>query len=114
MDRLAVDPFPEGGAFVVGESIEERFAEGGARREGRGGDGFLDWRVVGASLGAVVAAMVVGAAVLGWGCVGGWGVGAFGLEAKYCRVVGRVGSGFWGSHVDGRAESLCCLYLTIC
>ncbi len=29
MDWLAVDGFPEGGAFVVGEGIEEGFAEGG-------------------------------------------------------------------------------------
>lgn len=29
VDGLAVDGFPERGAFVVGESVEERFAEGG-------------------------------------------------------------------------------------
>jgi len=29
VDRLAIDALPEGGAFVVGEGVEEVFAEGG-------------------------------------------------------------------------------------
>lgn len=29
MDGLAVDGFPESGAFVIGEGVEEGFAEGG-------------------------------------------------------------------------------------
>jgi len=37
VDGLAVDGFPEGGAFVVGEGVEEGFAEGGVGVEVRGG-----------------------------------------------------------------------------
>lgn len=29
MDGLAIDALPESGAFVVGEGVEEGFAEGG-------------------------------------------------------------------------------------
>ncbi len=39
MDGLAIDPFPERGAFIVGEGVEEGFAEGGFGVEGRCGCG---------------------------------------------------------------------------
>lgn len=34
MDRLPIDAFPVSGAFVVGEGIEEAFAEGDVRVDG--------------------------------------------------------------------------------
>jgi len=39
VDGLAVDSFPEGSAFVVGEGVEEGFAEGGVGVEVLGGVG---------------------------------------------------------------------------
>ena len=44
MDGLAVDTFPIGGAFVVGEGVEERFPEGGTvvGEGGGGGAGGVD------------------------------------------------------------------------
>lgn len=47
MDRLAVDAFPVGGAFVVGEGVVQGFSEGGVGvGEGGGGGGVGEVGVV--------------------------------------------------------------------
>ena len=59
MDRLPIDPLPERGTFVVGECIEEGFAEGGVgiSREGVV-VGARGWGGGGTSAGAVVVPVV--------------------------------------------------------
>lgn len=94
MDGLAVDGFPEGGAFVVGEGIEEGFAEGGVGVEvlggvgvggvgGVGGCGFVG-RALGTSTGTVVMAVVAVTGLVGWD---GWRGGTASLRG---RVGGSV------------------------
>lgn len=81
MDGLAVDAFPVGGAFIVGEGVEEGFAEGGVGVGEFGGFGsggvIVWWGVVGWGVrtSAVVVTMRVMMAVpvrsavvlFGWG-----------------------------------------------
>ena len=61
VDGLPVDRFPECGAFVVGEGVEEGFAEGGVGVEGGRVEGVrLFWGCGGrVAVGAVVVVVVV-------------------------------------------------------
>lgn len=101
MDGLAVDAFPECGAFVVGEGIEEGFSERGVGVEVLVGLGVWDvggvvvgrvrgWGVR-TSMGAVVVAVI--AAVRG-------GVGFYGGCGAVSVRAGSAGFGF-------EAEGLC-------
>ncbi len=85
MDGLAVDGLPVGGAFVVGQGVEEGFAEGSCWGEGRWAVrefffffGKVDW---GAGAGAVGAVSAVVVAALGFG---------FGAVAVSGSVSGRI------------------------
>ena len=92
MDWLAVDAFPEGGAFVVGEGVEEGFAEGGVWVEVLGGFG----------AGEVGGVVEVGSV--------GWGAGVSARAVVVVVVVAMVGLVVrwrWGggaASVGGRAR----------
>lgn len=97
MDGLAVNDFPEGGAFVVGEGVEERFAEGGVGVERWGRRVEKGW---GGGTTAPAGAVVVMVAPAGWfvrarrrgvGGRGGGRAGAFGFEPE------GLGDGVWGA-----------------
>jgi len=82
VDGLSIHAFPEGGAFVVGEGVEEGFAEGGFGVEGRGGCG---GRGQFAPLTAVVVmvAVVMTVRSIGFGDGGAGGVGRGVFEAEF-------------------------------
>ena len=92
MDGLSIHAFPEGGAFVVGEGVEEGFAEGGFGVEGRCGCG---GRRQFAPFAAVV--MPVGSMDFGGRRAGaGAGAGVLGrgvFEAEFGGGGARVGGG---------------------
>lgn len=89
MDGLAVDGFPERGTFVVGEGIEEGFAEGGIGGEVRGGG----WGgEVAAGAVVVVAVRGVGGGVSAVGALVGGGV----KEGRGCGTFAFEAEGFGG------------------
>lgn len=98
MYRLAVDALPEGGAFVVGEGVEEGFSEGGVGVEGV--ERVLGARRVGTSavVMAVVAVRARGMVRGGGGRTGSWSW-VFGFEAeRFGRGMGGRWRGGWRSH----------------
>jgi len=96
VNGLAIHAFPEGGAFIVGEGVEEGFPEGDFGVEGRCGCGIWRWF---APFTAVVVmmpvVMPVGSIGIGGGRAGaGAGVLGRGLfEAEFGGGGALVGGG---------------------